>query len=232
MRNFSSKMNQDLKYQGSDPQEQEFVKYMRYGTNTTTIQLTLIAALEEIIPDIGTRSTINLHFIGAAGAELTSVPAFEELLHILPSLVALQLSFVGLNTEARKLHTIHCCAMCTKMGRSISIAAWRDPYHAYIGSEFYKTPDLAAAFHSGFAVDEQTNWDPTIKYIAHAPHPTLFTAAKYFEIQEEMEIWKNLGTTFVRSAEVNKWKGRPHATVVSFVLPVPPGHRTIFRHVQ
>lgn len=211
---FRLKMNRDLKYQSNDPKEREFVEYMRCGTNTTTIQLTLIAALEAIIPNVSTRSSINLHIIGAAGAEFASVPAFEELLHLLPSLTALQLSFVGLNvedhtdhTETQNPQTLQCCITCTKMGRSISITTWRGPYHAYVDTEFYKKPDLAAAFHSGFSLDEQADWYPTIKYLAHALHPTLFTAARHFEIQGEMEVWKNLGAEFVNNAEENKWKG-------------------------
>jgi mitochondrial splicing suppressor protein 51 len=222
MGGFRSKMNRDLKYLSNDPKEREFVEYIRCGTNTTTIQLTLIAALEAIIPNVSTRGSINLHIIGAAGPEFASVPAFEELLHLLPSLTALQLSFVGQNvfedptndTETQNPHTLQCCTACTKMGRTISITTWRGPYHAYVDTEFYKTPDLAAAFHSGFWVDEQADWYPTIKYLAHAPHPTLFTAARYFEIQGEMGVWKNLGTEFVKNAEVNKWKGMsPSLTV-------------------
>ena len=215
MGGFKSKMNRNLKYLANDSKEREFVEYLRYGTNTTTIQLTLIAALETTTPNVSTRVSINLHIIGAAGAEFASVPAFEELLHLLPSLTTLQLSFVGLNvaedlkddTKTQNLHTLQCCTMCTKMGRSISIATWRGPYHAYVDTELYKTPDLAAAFHSGFAVDEVADWSPTIKYLAYAPHPTLFTAARYFEIQGEMRVWKNLGARFVKNAEVNKWKG-------------------------
>ena len=215
MGGFKSKMNRNLKYLANDSKEREFVEYLRYGTNTTTIQLTLIAALETTTPNVSTRVSINLHIIGAAGAEFASVPAFEELLHLLPSLTTLQLSFVGLNvaedhkddTKTQNLYTPQCCTMCTKMGRSISIATWRGPYHAYVDTELYKTPDLAAAFHSGFAVDEVADWSPTIKYLAYAPHPTLFTAARYFEIQGEMRVWKNLGARFVKNAEVNKWKG-------------------------
>jgi len=215
MGGFKSKMNRNLKYLANDSKEREFVEYLRYGTNTTTIQLTLIAALETTTPNVSTRVSINLHIIGAAGAEFASVPAFEELLHLLPSLTTLQLSFVGLNvaedhkddTKTQNLYTPQCCTMCTKMGRSISIATWRGPYHAYVDTEFYRIPDLAAAFHSGFAVDEVADWSPTIKYLAYAPHPTLFTAARYFEIQGEMRVWKNLGARFVKNAEVNKWKG-------------------------
>ena len=212
---FRSKMNRELKYLANDPREREFVEYMRCGTNTTTIQLTLIAALEAIMPNLSTRGSISLHIIGAAGAEFASVPAFEELLHLLPSLTAIQLSFVGLNvpedlkfdTETRNSHPFQCCTTCTKMKRAISITTWRGPYHTYINTEFYRTPDLAAAFHSGFSVDEQADWYPTIKYLGRAPHPTLFTAARYFEIQRDMEVWKNLGAEFVKNAEVNKWKG-------------------------
>lgn len=104
---------------------------------------------EPNIPNIGTRGSINLHIIGTAGAKFNSIPTFKELLHLLPSLTALQLSFVGLNTDTQKAHTLQCCTMCTKIGRSISITAWRGPYHAYVDTDFYKTPDLAAAFHSG-----------------------------------------------------------------------------------
>lgn len=219
---FKSKIDRNLKYLANDSKERELVEYMRCGTNTTTIQLTLIAALETIIPNIRTRNSINIHIIGAAGAEFASVPAFEELLHLLPSLKTLQISFVGLNVDedlkddhkTPNLHTIQCCTMCTSMGRSIRMTSWRGSYHAYVETEFYKTPDLAAAFHSGFSVDEQEDWYPTIKHAARAPHPTLFTAARHFEIEGEIQLLKNLGARFVKDAEVNKWKGMsPSLTV-------------------
>jgi len=89
MGGFRSKMNRDLKYLANDPKEREYVEYIKYGTNTIIIQLTLIAALEAVIPNVSTRGSINLHIIGAAGAEFASVPVFEELLHFLPSLTAL-----------------------------------------------------------------------------------------------------------------------------------------------
>ena len=208
-------MNRNLRYLANNFKEREFVEYLRYGTNTTTIQLTLLAALEAVIPNLSTRASINLHIIGAAGAECRSVLAFEELLHLLPALTTLQLSFVGLNviedhggdTETPNPHPLQCCITCTKMGRTISITTWRGPYHAYVDTEFYKTPDLAAAFHSGFSVDEQADWYPTIKYLAHAPHPTLFTAARAFEILGEMCVWKDLGAELVKNPDMNKWKG-------------------------
>jgi splicing suppressor protein 51 len=154
-----------LKYLVNDSKEQEFVEYLRYSTNTTTIQFTLIAALETIIPNISTRVSINLHIIGAARAEFASVPVFEELLHLLLSLTTLQLSFVGLNvaedlkddTRTQNLHTLQCYTMCTKIGRSISIATWRGLYHVYIDTEFYKIPDLVVTFYSGFVVDKEAD---------------------------------------------------------------------------
>ncbi|KAL5415466.1 hypothetical protein PMIN04_008536 [Paraphaeosphaeria minitans] len=93
------------------------------------------------------------------------------------------------------------------MGRSVPIIAWRGPYHAYVDAKSFGTPQLAAAFHSGFSVDEQADWYPTIEYLARAPHPTLFTAARSFEIEGEMRIWKRLSAGFVKKAEVNRWKG-------------------------
>lgn len=203
-------MNRDLKYLSNDPKEREIVEYLRSGTNMTTIQLTLIAALEAIIPNVSTLGSINLHIIGAARREFASIPAFKELLHLLPSLTALQLSFVGLDVPEDNTQlspTLQCCTTCTKMGRIISMTTWKGPYHAYVDTEFYKTPDLAAAFHSGFAVDDEANWYPTIEYLAHAPHPTLFTAARQFEIVGEMIVWETLKAKFAKNFEVNKWKG-------------------------
>lgn len=110
-------------------------------------------------------------------------------------------------TDTQSPQTLQCCTTCTEMGRTISISTWKGPYHAYVDTKFYKRPDLAAVFQSGFSVDEQADWYPTIKYLAHAPHPTVFTAARYFEIKEEMAMWKNLGAGFVKNAEVNRWKG-------------------------
>ena len=200
-------MNRDLKYLENDPKEREFIEVVRYGTNTTTFQLTLIAASEAVIPNISTRASINLHIIGAAAIEFCSIPAFVELLHLLPSLTALRLSFVGLNVQLQNPYILPCCTTCSKMGQTISITAWRGPYHSYVDTGLYMTPDLAAAFESGFAVDNEADWYPTMQYLAHAPHPTLFTAARYFETQGEMIIWNYLGADFMKNAEVNKWKG-------------------------
>ena len=182
------KMNRDLRYLADDPEERQYVDYVRCGTNMTTMQLTLIAALEAVIPNVSTRSSINIHLIGvgADGVELASIPAFEEVLHFLPSLKALNLAFVGPNVF-ESAETLQCCAACTKMERRISITTWRGPYHAYVDTKFYKPPDLAAAFQSGFAVDEQADWFPTSKYLAHAPHPTLFTAGRYLKLRKR---WK------------------------------------------
>lgn len=233
MGGFRFKMSRDLKYLANDPKEREWVEYIRCGTNTTTTQLTLIAAFEAVLPNVSTRGSINLHIIGAAGTEFASVPAFEELLHLLPSLTALRLSFVGLNvpegpkddTETQNPHTLQCCTTCTKMDRTISITTWRGPYHVYVNTEFYKMPDLAAAFQSGFSVDEQADWYPTIKYLAHAPHPTLLTATRYFEIKGEMGTWKNLGAEFVKNAEVNKWKGMSPSLAVCGDKPNEVGYQ-------
>lgn len=219
---FSSKMSRDLKYQGNNPKDREFVERLRYSTNTTTVQLTLIAALEAMIPNIIPRTSINLHILGPRGNEFASIPAFEELLHHLPYLITLKLTFIGPDvpedfhedTKNSKIRTLKCCATCTAMGWSVSMTFWKGLYHEYVNTEFYKTPDLAAAFQSGFSVDDQEHWLPTIVHLAHAPHPTLFTAARYFEIQGEIEAWHALGAEFAQSAEVNKWKGMTPSIIV------------------
>ena len=215
MGHLRSRMNRDIRYLANDAKERQLIDYTRCSTNTMSFQMTLIAALEAALHNVSTQSSILLHIIGAARAECADLNKFEALLHLLPSLTALQVTFVGLDVpidliddigtdDPRKLG---CCTTCREKGRSISISAWRILYHEYVSTEFFKMPDLAAAFQSGFSVAEQADWSPTINYLAAAPHPTMFTAIRNFEIQGEMHVWKELGVEFIQNAEINKWKG-------------------------
>jgi hypothetical protein len=43
-------------------------------TNKATVQLSLLASLKSIMPDIGTKYSVNSHIVGAAGAEFNTKP--------------------------------------------------------------------------------------------------------------------------------------------------------------
>jgi splicing suppressor protein 51 len=210
-------MNRDLRCLSNIPEEQALVNSLRYSTNLISLHFTLIAALEAIIPDVGSRTSITLHIIGAAEIEFITLRAFQELLHFFPALTALNVSFVGLNVLGGKTSkgiqipqssdTHQCCAMCTKRGRKILFTTWKGAYHLYVKTELYKKPDLAAAFRAQFTTNDQVQWGPTIKYLARAPHPTLFIEVAYREIQQQMAVWRDLVAGIAKQPEINTWRG-------------------------
>jgi splicing suppressor protein 51 len=97
--------------------------------------------------------------------------------------------------------------VCTKRGRKIQFTTWKGTYHSYIKTELYKKPDPVAAFRAQLTTNNQVQWSLTIKYLARAPHPTLFTDVAYREIQQQMAVWKDLGAEIAKQPEINTWRG-------------------------
>jgi splicing suppressor protein 51 len=205
----SLQITSDLRPGSDDPAEIPAVGYLRYGTRATTIPLTILAALERVLPDIGTRTSIKLHVIGASQWEIERLMVFEELLHLLPFLKSLQLTFVGLGfpegVPAGKTIVLDCCPMCSSQGRTRSVLFSPVAYHALAQTKEYDQPDLAVAFHTGFSQEGGEQWMPTIQYLASAPHPTLFTTYNKEEMREETAMLNILGANFVQTGQLNKW---------------------------
>lgn len=141
---------------------------------------------------------------------------FEEILHLLPTLKKLRLTFIGIevpNVSKSKDDVgpieLECCPVCTASGRIRSLQCWKGEYHEYFKEPDYKAPDLAVAFHSGFSQLEQSSWIPTFKHLATASHPTLFTTYNITEMREDVSLLESFGAQYLRPGEVNKWKGAP-----------------------
>jgi splicing suppressor protein 51 len=200
----------DLRPGSNDPVELAAAGYLRYGTRTTTISLTIIAALESLFPDLGTRTSIDLHLLGANPWELERLMVFEEILHLLPSLKKLHLTLIGLDipeeSVSENVLTLGCCPSCSSQGRTRSLLLFRGPYHGFVEAKQYQPPDLAVAFHTGFSQEATKDWMPTIRHLANAQHPTLFTTYNKEEMREETFILSQIGATFVQEGELNKWK--------------------------
>ena len=110
--------------------------------------------------------------------------------------------------------TLDCCPDCTTASRTRSIEMFKGTYHSFVQSDKYSKPDLAIALQSGHAEEAVESWTPTIRYLATAEHPTVFTCWNEKEMRDETRIFRDLGVRFVVQGEVNKWKGlRPYLEV-------------------
>jgi len=158
--------------------------------------LTIIAALEELFPDLSTRETIKFHLICTSSREVTSLMIFEELLHLLPSLESVELTCVGLDVSVKSSGGLtsmkmDCCPKRSSGGRTRSLDLWTGSYHDYIKTDFYQKPDLAVVFHTGLSQEMETQWFPTLKHLAAASHPTLFTSYNKTGMgQETLGYWR------------------------------------------
>ena len=63
-------LNKDLSPRDNSPEAQDADSLLRVASEQTSVTLTVTAALEAILPDLDTRSTLTIHIIGANEQEL------------------------------------------------------------------------------------------------------------------------------------------------------------------
>ena len=59
--------------------------FLRFASETSTMPLTKLSALEKGLPSLTTRSRLSIHIIGASMREWENLMVFEEILHLLPT---------------------------------------------------------------------------------------------------------------------------------------------------
>lgn len=73
--------------------------------------------------------------------------------------------------------------------------------------QVFRAPDMAVLFHTGHSQEAVEEWKPTVRYLAHAPFPSLFTSYNRKEMEEETAGLKAQGTRFVVEGVENRWRG-------------------------
>lgn len=183
------------------------------ATDTMTMPLTIIAALEQSIPDLASRKRLEIHLIGATGREAQHLVLFEEFLHLLPKLETLKLVLVGPrsffgdgSTEPEREMTLECCPKCTSRGRQRKVSMRQKLYHDYAQTPRFSKPDMAVLFHSGRSQEEEESWLPTTAWLVDSGTLTLCTTYNNREATEEVDELDQLGVKFIKRPEVNPWR--------------------------
>ncbi|KAJ7280266.1 hypothetical protein C8J57DRAFT_1567542, partial [Mycena rebaudengoi] len=197
-------------------------------TESASIPLTLLSALEDTIPDVQTRSKLCIHIVGAADKETMSTGMLEELLHYLPSLKIITLVFIGpeLTNDATPLN--RACQSCQRIKRRRTIICWSGTYHEFAGSQEYHThpPDLIAGFNTGMSEIEVSRWRTSLGVILGSAAPAVFTSYTEFEGEQEVRMLRGLGAAFVKDLEKNRWRGVVATIDEMFNRDGKPGHYT------
>jgi mitochondrial splicing suppressor protein 51 len=191
--------------------------YHLLATDTLTMFVSIVAALEDSAQELITKETISVHLVGAAGKEFHSLAMFEEMLHLLPSLKHLRVTLIGTGNDQGDGQVNHevpcnCCPTCTKSGRRRTAALYKGLYHEYVKSDLYRKPDIAVLFHSGRTQEAEASWRPTTRFLVDSATLTLCTTYNKGEAMEEAAELESLRARFIVRPEVNKWKS---------LLPLP-----------
>ncbi|KAL5115038.1 hypothetical protein ACEQ8H_007079 [Pleosporales sp. CAS-2024a] len=189
--------------------------FLLLATDTLSMPLSIIAALENLA--LTTSPTLNIHLLGATGREFLAMSAFEEILHLVPSIRTLAITAVGPSSQLTGQNAtgyaapvaLANCSACTAHARTRSLSAFSGLYHDFVASSpAYAPPHLIVAFNSGCVDgdDADSAWDTTIRLIVHGTVPALFTTYNAREAAHEGATMARLGARFVVAPQVNVWR--------------------------
>ena len=176
---------------------------------SASLPLTIVAALENSIPDLATRRELCVHIVGAAQREGLGKGMLEEVLHLLPSCRSLTISYIGpeaIVIRGEKPNVA--CQYCQAVGTRRQSTYYPGTYHDYIKSgENTKPADLIICFNTGMAEMEEESWAETLRVILDLKVPAAFTAYSESESALEKTLLEKLDAKFVLKPERNQWKG-------------------------
>ncbi|KAK0466216.1 uncharacterized protein EV420DRAFT_816754 [Desarmillaria tabescens] len=170
-----------------------------------SVTLTILAALEDTVPDLSRRTRLCIHIAGAAHRELTCSGLMEELLHFLPCLEHVTVVYTGPEITLPPSPQNLACVKCQNRGWSRT-SVFHEGSYADFDDEAHP-PDLIAVLNSGFTEMETGGWQASLRVILDSGKPALFTAYSQMEAEWEEKTMKDTGARVVRSTELNKWQG-------------------------
>lgn len=201
-------------FNDKDPKEkiEDMAAALRNATDKLSMVITILAGLEAVFgKELEHKTSLTIHLIGATAKELDALMLFEELLHLLPNLKSIHTQFIGLELP-RPVDSgsteLDCCEPCQAPKRTRSMGMLKGSYTDYVRSQqVFRAPDMAVLFHTGHSQEAVQEWKPTIRYLAHASFPSLFTSYNRKEMEEETAGLKGMGAKFIVEGVENRWRG-------------------------
>mmetsp|Transcript_6648 Transcript_6648/g.9651 ORF Transcript_6648/g.9651 Transcript_6648/m.9651 type:complete len:492 (-) Transcript_6648:39-1514(-) len=197
-------------------------------TDSLSLMMTLLHCLTMAVPDVMSKTNLSIHVLGADTHEILNVPRYEEILHWLPQLQLLTITFVGPNLPVETIGTSRdsvedICADCKKKSR-IRLEFVKKMYHETVMEPPYPSnssiaianeqtiliPDIAIAANCGLH-DKYTgfnaSWEPTSKLLARMDVPVVYTAYTEEEGELDEQQLRQWGAKVFVSNTKNPWRG-------------------------
>jgi splicing suppressor protein 51 len=190
----------------------QLLMYHLLATDTLTMPLSIVAAIEDSNREILTKQTFCVHIVGADTKELLNLMMFEEMLHLLPSLRHLKITLIGPaevddpNNRLSQEMPCNVCQSCAQAGRTRTTTVYQGLYHDFTTNPKYQRPDIAVLFHSGRTQAAQASWRPTTRFLVESGTLTMCTTYNLGEAAEEAAELDSLGVNLIVRPQVNKWQ--------------------------
>ncbi|KAJ6602396.1 hypothetical protein DFH09DRAFT_899474, partial [Mycena vulgaris] len=169
------------------------------ATESASMLMTLLHALEDVLPDLQTRPKLCIHIVAADMRELSSKAIMEELLHYLPRLKTVTLVYVGPEVYGADPPNL-ACSYCQRMGRRRSAVRCPATYHEFARSPEYNahSPDLIAGFNTGMGEIDVASWRASLDIVLDSATPAVFTAYTAIEVKLDAAMLRGLGAFFLQ----------------------------------
>lgn len=143
--------------------------------------------------DLFSNKRLSIEIIGAGSFELQYFEKWEQLLHWLPQIENLVLTFVGPDVGGETCN-LKLCQSCLSRNVDIKINCSDELYHNFIN--VHSRPDLIVAFNAGFTENIQSKikdtWKESIPEMLKRNCPVLVTSYTLKESESDLERVKEL----------------------------------------
>jgi len=197
-------------------------------TDSLSLMMTLLHCLTMTVPDVMSKTNLSIHVLGAESHEILIEKRYEEILHWLPQLQLLTITFVGPNLPVETIGTSRdsvedICADCKKKSR-IRLEFVKKMYHetvmepphpskssiAIAKGQTIPLPDIVIAANCGlhdYGNGLNASWEPTSKLLARMDVPVVYTAYTEEEGEEDEQQLRQWGAKVLVSNTKNSWRG-------------------------
>ena len=196
------------------PTSASICQLVKLATDSSSMVLTALAALELADPDLSSRTRLTIHVVGATAHELMILRLNEEFLHLIPKLQTLTVGYIGPDVpvtadSSNQLQSSQCCPECTLAGRKRQVFLRKQLYHQCDRTSLFPElpPDLIMACHSGHSEEETNSWGPTLSRILDMDTPAVFTTYNKREAIDEQAVFSDMDARFLQEIVENRWRG-------------------------
>lgn len=163
----------------------------RVLTDIMSAPMTIVQLLYSL--DLASKSSLSIEIVGAGGFEMQYFEKWEQLLHWLPVVNTLSLTFVGPDVEGQ-LGCMNLCELCVSRKVDLKIVCSTEFYHDFIN--IHSRPDLIVAFNAGFTENIQCKikdtWKNSIPEMLKRNCPILVTSYTHKESKSDLNRVQSL----------------------------------------